>query len=156
MEELVSQRTLIIGEFVYKRTLLLLDQEQLSCKLMEKLTAVQRSATTEQLRVQTERVTTLNADMKSKLDMFESVRSAADLQAKGEYEGIQGLFTGEASVHGSVTNKQLLVQPDEGPDLELPEYEGIMSPEEMMKRTIKVESTKKTKKTKILRCHQQI
>ena len=49
IEEIYYQRTLLIREFDYQRTLLLRDQEQLSRKLIEKLTAVQRSATTEQL-----------------------------------------------------------------------------------------------------------
>ena len=70
VEEIYYQRTVLTREFGYQRTLLLRDQEQLSRKLREKLTAVQRSATTEQLRVQTERVATLDANMTSTLNMF--------------------------------------------------------------------------------------
>ena len=135
MGQLQGLLPIMMEDFTSQRTLLLLDQSQLSRKLMEKLTAVQRSATTEQLRVQTERVTTLDANMTSTLTMFASLKSAvfqakmraaADFQAaKGEYEGIQELFIGKAAVQGSVISKQLPVQADKRPELELPEYEGI-------------------------------
>ena len=135
MGQLQGLLPIMMEDFTSQRTLLLLDQSQLSRRLMEKLTAVQRSATTEQLRVQTERVTTLDANMTSTLTMFASLKSAvfqakmraaADFQAaKGEYEGIQELFIGKAAVQGSVISKQLPVQADKRPELELPEYEGI-------------------------------
>ena len=41
VEEIYYQRTVLTREFGYQRTLLLRDQEQLSRKLREKLTAVQ-------------------------------------------------------------------------------------------------------------------
>ena len=141
-------------ELDYQRTLLLRDQEQLSRKLMEKLTAAQRSATTEQLRVQTERVATLNADfmyVQGQLTKEAALQGSVtnkQLLAQTEegpepelpgYEGIQELFIEEAAIQGAVISKQLPVQTDERADLELPEYEDIpdMSQEEMIEEYLK-------------------
>ena len=106
-------------KMIYLRTLLLQDQEQLSLTLMEKLTAAQRSATTEQLRVQTERVATLDTDFMYVQGLF--TKEAA----KEEYERMHKLFTEKTAVQRSVFNQQLLAQPNEGSELELPEYESI-------------------------------
>ena len=100
---------------------------------------VQRAAITEQAN----RVTNLEANLANLLVSIKAIKrekelraaAAADFQAaKGEYEGIQELFREEAAVQGSVISKQLPTQAEEGPDLELPEYEDIpdMSPEEML------------------------
>ena len=56
----------------------------------------------------------------------------------------------EAAVQGLVISKQLPVQADEGPDLELPEYEDIpdLSPEEMIEAYLKSRTEEEQKKTK--------
>ena len=150
--ESYSQMMLLLGEFDEQKSLLLRNQEQLSCTLRGKLTAVQRSATTEQLRVQTERVAILDANMSSTLTMFfasqAKVRAAvADSpEAKDFYESIQyeheimhELFTERAAVQLPVTSKQLPIPTEEEPDLELPEYEDIpdMSPAEMIEEYLR-------------------
>ena len=152
-----------------RRTLHLLDQKQRSRKLMAKLTAVQRSAITEQVRVQTENVAILKANvisLSADLQQFLGQAKVASLSGRDKrtlaeaderpdlelprYEGIQELFTGEAAAQGSVISKQLPVPADEGPDLELPEYEDIpdLSPEEMIEAYLKSRTEEEQKKTK--------
>ena len=150
-----------------QRNLHLLDQKQQSRKLMAKLTAVQRSAITEQFRVQAENVTILKANVTSLSASLQQLLGQAkvaslsgrakqllvqadegpDLELPG-YEGIQELFEEEAAVQGSVISKQLPVQADEGPDLELPEYEDIpdMSPEEMIEEYLKSRTDEENEK----------
>ena len=90
-----------------RRTLHLLDQKQQSRKLMAKLTAVQRSAITEQFRAQTVEVAAWKANVN---------RLSASLKQ----------FLGPAKiVRLGNRSKQILAEADERPDLELPEYESI-------------------------------
>ena len=125
-------------------------------------TAVQRAAITEQFRYQADLMARWKNSVNDQLTDLKQLLGPAKLAclirpyrriiAEAEeiadeiaelklsrYENIADLFTERTAVQQSVISKQLPVQTEERPGLELPEYEDIpdLSPEEMIEEYLK-------------------